>query len=85
MPVRFGVLVGVVFTALSLFLLALPASAQQYPARDLHIINGYAAGSGADVIVRYYADKLQKLAGKTIIVENKFLTNAPFLSRVKSL
>jgi tripartite-type tricarboxylate transporter receptor subunit TctC len=71
MPVRFGVLVGVVFTALSLFLLALPASAQQYPARDLHIINGYAAGSGADVIVRYYADKLQKLAGKTIIVENK--------------
>ena len=71
MPVRFGALVGVVFTSLSLFPLALPASAQPYPARDLHIINGYAAGSGADVIVRYYADKLQKLAGKTIIVENK--------------
>ena len=48
------------------------ASAQdKYPARDIHILNGYVAGSGADVIVRYYADKLQKLAGRSIIVENK--------------
>ncbi len=57
--------------AAALGALAIPANAQQYPARDIHVINGYAAGSGADVIVRYYADKLQKLAGKAIIVENK--------------
>lgn len=50
---------------------AMPISAQQYPARDLHIVNGYAAGSGADVIVRYWADKLQKISGKAVIVENK--------------
>lgn len=57
--------------ALALGVLAVPAAAQQYPTRDLHIVNGYAAGSGADVIVRYWADKLQKISGKSIIVENK--------------
>ncbi len=57
--------------ALALGVVASPAVAQQYPARDLHIINGYAAGSGADVIVRYWADKLQKISGKAVIVENK--------------
>jgi tripartite-type tricarboxylate transporter receptor subunit TctC len=60
-----------VLAALSFCLFALPAAAQQYPTRDIHIINGYAAGSGADVIVRYWADKLQKISGKAIIVENK--------------
>jgi tripartite-type tricarboxylate transporter receptor subunit TctC len=71
MSVRFKALAGVIFGALSFGLLTPPAAAQPYPARDIHIINGYAAGSGADVIVRYWADKLQKISGKAIIVENK--------------
>ena len=72
MSVRFKTLASVALAALSICLFAAqPVSAQQYPQRDIHILNGYAAGSGADVIVRYYADKLQKLAGKAIIVENK--------------
>ena len=32
---------------------------------------GFPAGSGADVLVRYFADKLRPLAGRTVIVENK--------------
>jgi tripartite-type tricarboxylate transporter receptor subunit TctC len=60
-----------VLAALTLGAPVLPAAAQQYPARDIHIVNGYAAGSGADVIVRYWANKLQPLTGKSIIVENK--------------
>jgi tripartite-type tricarboxylate transporter receptor subunit TctC len=47
------------------------AAAQEFPARDIHIICGYDAGTGADVIVRYFASKLEAAAGKPVIVENK--------------
>ncbi|MGZ5828166.1 MAG: Bug family tripartite tricarboxylate transporter substrate binding protein, partial [Xanthobacteraceae bacterium] len=47
------------------------AQAQQYPSQDLHLISAFPAGSGADVLVRYFAEKLRPLSGRTIIVENK--------------
>jgi tripartite-type tricarboxylate transporter receptor subunit TctC len=47
------------------------AAAQEYPAREIRAICGYAAGSGADILVRYYSDRLSRLAGKPVIVENK--------------
>jgi len=50
---------------------AAPVSAQQYPAQDIHLICGFAAGSGADVIVRFIAEKMKPMAGRPIIVENK--------------
>jgi len=57
-------------------LLALAAAAphavsQDYPAREIRSICNFAAGSGADIIVRYYSDQLAKLAGKPVIVENR--------------
>jgi len=48
-----------------------PASAQQYPSQDIRLICGYPAGSGADIIVRYYAQKLKDITGRTVLVENK--------------
>jgi tripartite-type tricarboxylate transporter receptor subunit TctC len=48
-----------------------PARAQQWPAQDIHFVTGTAAGIGGDVIVRYFAEKLRPLAGRTIIVENR--------------
>jgi tripartite-type tricarboxylate transporter receptor subunit TctC len=59
--------------ALALLALAvtLPVRAQDYPAKDIHAICNFAAGSGADIYVRYFADKLAQLAGKTVIVDNK--------------
>ena len=48
-----------------------PAAAQEYPAREIRSICNFAAGSGADIVVRYYSDRLSKLAGKPVIVENK--------------
>jgi tripartite-type tricarboxylate transporter receptor subunit TctC len=45
--------------------------AQPYPSQDIHVICAYPAGSGADIFVRYYADKLRPVAGRTIVVENK--------------
>src|SRR2546422_2780499 len=47
------------------------AIAQDYPAREIRAICNYAAGSGADLIVRFYSDQLSRLAGKPVIVENK--------------
>jgi tripartite-type tricarboxylate transporter receptor subunit TctC len=47
------------------------AAAQEYPAKDIHAICNFPAGSGADVFVRYFSDKLSALAGKPVIVENK--------------
>src|SRR6185295_3821216 len=47
------------------------SNAQTYPARELHVVVGLPAGSGGDVVARYYADKLSQVAGKAVIVENK--------------
>ena len=45
--------------------------AQDYPSQDIRMIVGFPPGSGADVFVRYFAEKLRPLAGRTIVVENK--------------
>src|SRR5215467_11921392 len=51
------------------------AFAQEYPAREIRSLCNYAPGSGADIIVRFYSDRLSKLAGKPVIVENKVGAN----------
>jgi tripartite-type tricarboxylate transporter receptor subunit TctC len=48
-----------------------PAAAQDYPVREIRSICNFTAGSGADIIVRYYSDKLSKLVGRPVIVENR--------------
>jgi len=50
---------------------ALPAAAQDYPAREIRSICNFSAGSGADIVVRFYSDRLSKLAGKPVVVENR--------------
>jgi len=49
---------------------ASPAQAQ-YPNRPVTIIVPLAAGSGMDVLVRLYADKLTERLGKPVVVENR--------------
>jgi tripartite-type tricarboxylate transporter receptor subunit TctC len=57
--------------AVLLSLAALTATAQEYPAREIRSICNFAPGSGADIIVRFYSEKLAKLAGKPVVVENR--------------
>jgi tripartite-type tricarboxylate transporter receptor subunit TctC len=45
--------------------------AQPYPSRDIRFVCAFPPGSGADVLVRYFANAVQKLSPATIIVENK--------------
>jgi len=47
------------------------ACAQEYPSQDIHLICAFPAGGGADVLVRYFGEKLRPIANRTIIVENK--------------
>ena len=47
------------------------ANAQDYPNQDIHFICAFPPGSGADVLVRYFAEKVRPLTGRTIIVENR--------------
>src|ERR671934_2542789 len=50
---------------------AVPAGAEPYPARPIHIIVGYAAGGGNDIIVRVMQPEMTKGLGQPVIVENK--------------
>jgi tripartite-type tricarboxylate transporter receptor subunit TctC len=49
-----------------------PAVAQEkYPSKELHFICSFPPGSGADVMVRFFADKISKKTGNVIVVENR--------------
>ena len=47
------------------------ASAQDYPSRPIHVVIGFAAGSGADILTRFYANKLAEVSGQSTVVENR--------------
>jgi tripartite-type tricarboxylate transporter receptor subunit TctC len=61
--------------ALKILLLCLAVpfahAAQEYPSRDIHLICAFPAGSGADVLVRHFAEKLRPIAKQNVIVENR--------------
>jgi tripartite-type tricarboxylate transporter receptor subunit TctC len=47
------------------------ARAQSYPSEDIRLVCAFPAGSGADVLVRYFAERLRPIVNRTVIVENK--------------
>jgi tripartite-type tricarboxylate transporter receptor subunit TctC len=63
--------IAAVAATLAAAALCASAAAQDFPARELRSICNFAPGSGADILVRFYSDKLSKLAGKPVLVENK--------------
>src|SRR3981081_3214725 len=60
---------------LAWLLLGAPSVAQEdpskYPSRPIHIIVGFAAGGGNDIIARVFGQKLSESLGQPVIVENK--------------
>jgi len=46
-------------------------SADAYPSRDVKFICAFPAGSGADVYVRYFAERMRPVMKRTIVVENR--------------
>ena len=47
------------------------ALAQAYPARAVHLLVGFAAGSASDIIARLIAQKLSEQLGQPVVVENR--------------
>lgn len=47
------------------------SSAQEYPSREFHSVVNFGPGSGMDITIRYYAQKLSELTARPVIVENK--------------
>ena len=45
--------------------------AQSYPSKNITIVVSIGAGTGMDVLVRLYAEKLSAALGKPVVVENK--------------
>src|SRR5689334_22216038 len=52
---------------------ALPASARalDYPVRPVHLVVGFAAGGGADIIARLVGMPLGERLGQTMVVDNR--------------
>ena len=55
----------------ALMVAAPDARAQSYPSQDIHFVVGFVPGSGADVLTRFFAEKLSAKAGRSVVVENK--------------
>jgi len=61
-----------IFAAVALVAgMAMPASAQDWPQKNIRIIVSFGAGGGADIIGRILAESLQQKLGKAVVIENK--------------
>ncbi len=47
------------------------AASRAYPDRAIKVVVGFPAGSGADILCRYFTDRMAILAGQPIVIENK--------------
>lgn len=54
-----------------LFLAVAPLQAADYPARPIRVVVGFQPGGGVDTLARIMAEKLSKLLGQQIIVDNR--------------
>ena len=62
--------------AFGLSVVAGAACAQDYPTRPMRVLIGFPAGSGADILGRYFTAKLADLSGQSVMVENTPGANA---------
>jgi tripartite-type tricarboxylate transporter receptor subunit TctC len=49
----------------------LPAFADDYPSRPITVVCPYGAGGGLDSLYRFLAQRVQELAGQTVVFENR--------------
>jgi tripartite-type tricarboxylate transporter receptor subunit TctC len=54
-----------------IFATASAVAQEKYPSKEIHFICSFPPGSGADIMVRFFAGKIGKKTGNVIIVENR--------------
>jgi len=57
--------------ALAAVFATLPAAAQTFPSKPVHLIVAYAPGGTGDVVARVIAEKLSAALGQSVVVENR--------------
>ncbi len=62
---------GLLLAAVCITMTPHNGSAQDFPTREIRAICPFGPGTGADIVVRYFAQKLSELSGKTVITENR--------------
>lgn len=60
-----------VVAAFAAFGAGAPAAAQNYPAQPIRAVVGYAAGGGADGMMRAIANELAEVLGQPIVIDNR--------------
>jgi tripartite-type tricarboxylate transporter receptor subunit TctC len=71
MPTRRDVSRGLVATAAASPFAGRAFAQQDYPNRPIHVVIGFAAGSGADILCRFFIARLQELSNQPVVIENK--------------
>ena len=61
----------IAMAALALLTVTLPALAQPFPSKPVHLIVAYAPGGTGDLVARVIADKLSAALGQSVVVENR--------------
>jgi len=68
---RFLTLDALFVLGLAILGFSAPVHAQSFPSKNITIVVSIGAGTGMDVLVRLYAEKLSAAVGKPVVVENK--------------
>lgn len=72
------------YIAAILMVSALPAAAQQYPAKPVRILVGFAPGGGTDIMARTIAAKMSESMKQQFVVENRPGANANLAAKIAS-